>query len=125
MPESAEVRLPGSLWHVTITLRGQPHDPAELALRLTDLAFAHGIGLSARYLPDTVELRYWDEGHDCRRVADNALGLWDAHRADIDLPPWAVVGLEVLDRHLFRRRFADAAGRQDVFTPGVGPMAGG
>lgn len=124
MSEPGEVRLPGVMWHVTVTLHGQPQEPGELARQLSQLALAHGIGLSARYQPDMVELRYWDEGHDCGRVAGNALGLWDSHREDLGLPSWAVVGLEVLDRGCFRRRYPRGTHGVEPFTPGVRPLSG-
>ncbi|MFN8125575.1 MAG: hypothetical protein U0R64_03580 [Candidatus Nanopelagicales bacterium] len=119
--DAAAVRLPGVLWHVTVTLHGQPQRPDELADVLAELAFHHGFDLSVRYTPDTVELRYWDEGTDCRTVAAAALDLWDAHRADLSLPAWPVVGVEVLDRAAFRRRWPDGAS-SEVFTPGVRPL---
>jgi hypothetical protein len=122
MSETPSVRLPGVLWHVTVTLHGQPLASGRLAQALGKMALAHGLGLSARFLPDTVELRYWDEGHDCRLVAEHGLNLWDVHREAAGLPSWPVVGLEVLDRTSFRRRWPPGSIEDDLFTPGVKPM---
>jgi hypothetical protein len=118
------MRLPGVLWHVTITLHGKPQLSQRLAESLRSLAFAHGIGLSARYSTDTVELRYWDEGHDCRVVAGHGLDLWDEHRVSSELPNWVVVGVEVLDRQFFQRRWPPGSTDPELFTPGVAPMEG-
>lgn len=122
MTQPANVRLPGVMWHVTITLHGHPHEPRSLAEALGKLAFTHGIDLSARYGPDLVELRYWDEGQDCRRVVGSALDLWDSYRDDVDLPAWPVVGVEVLDRPTFRRRWPPGSDDADLFAPGVRPL---
>ncbi len=120
--EAVATRPPGDLWHVTVTVHGQPQTADRLQLGLQTMAFSHGVDLAARYSPDTVELRYWDEGSDCRTVVGHALALWDDYRTEVDLPAWPVVGVEVLDRTSFRRRFpqgADAA----LFAPGVHPRA--
>lgn len=119
--EAAALRLPGVMWHVTLTLHGNPQPPEHLHSSLQELAFHHGFDLSARYAADTVELRYWDEGHDCRAVVDNALDLWDSHRQDQELPSWPVVGIEVLDRPAFRRRFPTGE-RDGLLEPGVRPL---
>lgn len=120
--EAAPLRLPGVMWHVTLTLHGQPHKPAALQNALQELAFHHGFDLAARFSPDTVELRYWDEGHDCRVVVANALELWDEHRNDRELPAWPVVGVEVLDRPSFQRRWPTGE-TPELFRPGVEPLS--
>ncbi len=122
--QTAALRLPGVMWHVTLTLHGQPQPPELLQKGLQELAFHHGFDLSARYSPDTVELRYWDEGQDCRSVVDHALALWDEHRQDRDLPSWPVVGVEVLDRPAFRRRWPEGAD-PSLMQPGVHPLGPG
>ena len=114
---AAPLRLPGVMWHVTLTFHGQPQRPEQLRSGLETLAFHHGFDLAARYSRDTVELRYWDEGQDCRSVVESALSLWDEHRKDSDLPAWPVVGVEVLDRPSFRRRWAP--GDAGLLEPGV------
>ena len=122
MSQPEPLTLPGVMWQVTLTLHGAPQQADLLAEQLQALEVAHGIGLSARYQPEMVELRYWDEGHDCRRVADNALNLWELHRAEIDLPNWVVVGVEILDRGTFQRRWPDGHPQAGLFTPGVAPL---
>lgn len=124
MSEAAPVRLPGVLWHVTITLHGQPQQQDRLARSLKRLADAHGFDLAARYSEDTVELRYWDEGHDCRVVVGHALDLWDEHRPEARLPSWPVVGIEVLDRSSFHRRWPPGTAAAELFAPGVQPLPG-
>ncbi len=119
---AAPLRLPGVMWHVTLTFHGQPQRPPRLQTGLESLAFHHGVDLSARYSEDTVELRYWDEGQDCRSVVDHALGLWDEHRPDSGLPAWPVVGVEVLDRPSFRRRWSESPEAVDLLEPGVRPL---
>jgi hypothetical protein len=116
--ESA-VSIPGALWHITITVTGEPTSSEGLRSGLANLELAHPFGLSARYSVDTVELRYWDEGHDCRAVALNAMSLWDDHRTILGLPPWPVVGLEVLDRATFRRHWPTGSDPKSLMAPGV------
>jgi len=122
MAEPSAMRLPGVMWHVTVTLHGQPLGQQPLQESLDRLAFAHGFGLAARYSDDTVELRYWDEGHDARVVADQGIAMWDEHRTELGLPNWVVVGIEVLDRQSFQRRWPPGSGAAELFEPGVRPM---
>ncbi len=120
---AAPLRLPGVMWHVTLTFHGQPQPAGRLRSGLETLVFHHGIDLSARFNRDTVELRYWDEGQDCRAVVDAAMSLWDEHRRNSDLPAWPVVGVEVLDRPSFRRRWSP--GDPALLEPGVREMPDG
>jgi hypothetical protein len=53
-------------------------------------------------------VRYWEEAGDCGDAAALALRLWGEHRTSADLPPWRVVGLEVVDESVYRER-SDAA----------------
>ena len=121
MNESA-VSVPGALWHVTVTVNGEPISPGRLQSGLATMELAHPFGLSARYAADLVELRYWDEGHDCRTVAKNALDLWSEHRNSSGLPSWPVVGLEVLDRPTFRRRWPEGSDVKKRMAPGIRPI---
>lgn len=116
------LRLPGVLWHVTITLHGKPSPVRPLQDALTELALRHPFDLSVRFTSETAELRYWDEGHDCRCVVDKAVELWDEHRTELGLPTWPVVGVEVLDRPTFRRRWAPGHPQAHLLTPGVLPF---
>ncbi len=92
------------LWHVTVTVAGdrQPltttHD-ALLSLN-TERPFIHSI----RYDEDRAELQYWEEGQEMVDAASLALRLWNEHRGSAGLPPWKVVGLEVVEQETFRAR---------------------
>ena len=120
--DDGSVTLPGTMWHVTVTVNGEPFSATALQAGLATVEFAHPFGLSARYAEDLVELRYWDEGSDCRAVTRAALNLWDEHRRDARLPAWPVVGLEVLDRPTFRRRWPAGSDKAQVLAPGVRPL---
>ncbi|MDP4013737.1 MAG: hypothetical protein U0990_10890 [Candidatus Nanopelagicales bacterium] len=119
------VRVPGVLWHVTVTLHGNPSPVRQLQDSLTELAFLHPFDMAVRFAGDTAELRYWDEGQDCRGVVERALALWDEHRADLGLPAWPVVGVEVLDRFTFRRRWTVDNPLAHLLAPGVLPFPRG
>ena len=116
------VTLPGTMWHVSITVNGDPVPTHGLKIGLANLDFAHPFGLSARYAEDLVELRYWDEGSDCSTVSAAGLRLWDEHRASAGLPAWAIVGLEVLDRPTFRRRWPKGSDAGQLLSPGIRPL---
>ncbi len=87
-----------ALWHVTLTVAGDPVDAAELRDALEQLAAERPFMVSMRYGLDRAELRYWDEAEEIDDAAALALRLWGDHRASAHLPDWRVVGLEVLDR---------------------------
>ena len=114
--------VPGAMWHVTITLNGEPVTANRMTAGLAGLELGHPFALAARYSPDTVELRYWDEGHDCAAVVKNALRLWDQHRSAAKLPAWPVVGLEILDRTTFQRRWPRGSDPHGLLVPGVRPL---
>lgn len=92
------------LWHVRLTVAGQPHDLAEVKdamHRLDELArFLTAIRYDRRH----AEVTYWDEGDVLEDVAALALRLWMDNRADAQLPDWRPIGLEVLDRDSFLAR---------------------
>lgn len=121
MSESA-LAVPGSLWHVTLTVTGEPGSADGLRSGLSMLELMHPFGLSARYSADTVELRYWDEGQECRSVALSAMSLWDDHRSSAGLPSWPVVGLEVLNRPTFQLRWPAGSDAKKRMAPGVRPL---
>lgn len=122
MSQPAATPPPASLWHVTLTLRGAAHDAEDLRDELKRLVVAHGIGLSVRYWSETLELRYWDEGSSCQRVATNAVELWQSYQEDLGLPPWDVVGIEVVSPETFQRRKRTEDDQVKLFTPGVAPL---
>jgi hypothetical protein len=59
---------------------------------------------SVRYDERKAELTYWEEGASMVDAASLALRLWDEHRTSADLPPWKVLGLEVLERGVYQER---------------------
>ncbi len=95
------------LWHVTLTLGGDPLEPLMLRAALTRLVEERPFLSSVRYASDTAEITYWDEGESLVDVGSLALRLWNEHRETARLPAWEVVGLELVERpvHRQRRRF--------------------
>jgi hypothetical protein len=59
---------------------------------------------SLRYDDHRAELSYWEEGATMVDAASLALRLWTEHRESAQLPPWRVVGLEVLERDVYQAR---------------------
>lgn len=104
------------LWHVTITVSGDPTDASRLRAGLVRLTQERPFFLLARYACDRAELRYWEEARDLDDAAALALRLWGEHRSTSGLPPWHVVGLEVIDRDTFQRRAA-SGGRLEPLVP--------
>lgn len=94
------------LWHVTVTLAGEPTDRERVRRGLERLVQERPFVESARYGRDRAEIRYWDEAEDVDDAAAMALRLWADHHGSAGLPPWTVVGLEVLDRDTVRERGA-------------------
>ena len=93
-----------SLWHVTLTIGGEDQEPSDVLDALKRLADEQPFLLSGRYAADCAEVRYWEEATDCGDAAALALRLWGEHRASASLPPWRVVGLEVVDESVYRER---------------------
>jgi hypothetical protein len=108
------------MWHVTLTMGGPARDSAEVRAALERLAHERPFMLSARYAADRVEVRYWEEAACVDDAAALALRLWGEHRDSADLPPWVVVGLEVVDRTTFQLRAKD---RSKVTSP-LAPAGG-
>jgi hypothetical protein len=92
------------LWHVTVTVGGDPHAPASTCAALSRLQQERPFLDSVRYDERKAELAYWEEGASMVDAASLALRLWDEHRTSADLPPWKVVGLEVLEREVYQER---------------------
>jgi hypothetical protein len=95
------------MWHVTLTFAGSPVEPMKVRAALERLAHDHPFLLAGRYASDRLEVRYWEEARDAYDAAALALRLWGEHRVTAGLPPWQVVGLEIVDRETYQRR-ADA-----------------
>lgn len=117
-PTAPEARHAG-LWHVVLTVTGQPMDAAKVRTSLERLRAERPFLLTCRYSADRAELRYWEQAEDITAVADLALRLWAEHRASARLPAWKVCGLEVLDRETYQRR-ASAAGPVPALQPAGG-----
>lgn len=96
----------GRLWHVILTVGGDPVDLSLVRSALDRLSAERPFCLSGRYGADRAEVHYWEEAGDCADAAALALRLWTDHRRSADLPPWRVLGVEVVERavYLHRRR---------------------
>ena len=92
------------MWHVTLSVAGPTLAADEVRAALERLADKHQFLLSARYSPERAEVRYWDESADVRSAAARALVLWNDYSELAALPPWDVVGLEVVDQPTFQER---------------------
>lgn len=92
------------MFHVTVTVAGPELTPVEVRAALERLGERHQFLLSGRYAGDRAEVRFWDEGQDLRETAARALLLWSDYAELAALPPWEVVGLEVVDQGTFHAR---------------------
>jgi len=110
------------MWHVTLTVAGNPVPPAEIRAGLERLTQERPFLLSARYAADHAEVTYWEEARDVDDAAALALRLWGEHRTSADLPKWTVAGLEVVDRATFQRRATSTPAPALVPTGGVRPF---
>jgi hypothetical protein len=93
-----------ALWHVTLTLAGDQLASDEVLAALDRLSAERPFFLSGRYGAERAELRYWEEAPDCADACAMALRMWFDHRDSAMLPPWQVVGLEVIARDEHQRR---------------------
>lgn len=92
------------MWHITLTVAGPQVPPPVIKGALERLSEEHPFLLSGRYAADRAEVRYWEEAADVSSALRMAVLLWDEHIASAQLPPWRVVGVEVVDRETFHRR---------------------
>jgi hypothetical protein len=111
----------GRLWHVVLSLAGAVTPLAELKAGLERLAHDHSFFLTARYAADHAEIRYWEEARDLHDAAAIALRLWGEHRTSAKLPPWEIVGLEVIDRATYHQRLAEGFAEPGPQLGGVHP----
>lgn len=121
MAEVDLTALEHPLWHVTVTLTGDPVPAGQLRAALNRLVQERPFMLSIRYAVDRVELRFWDEAENVDDAAAIALRVWGDHRASAGLPCWRVVGLEVLDRDTVHARGRSGQARSLV-AAGVSPL---
>ncbi|GGP63243.1 MULTISPECIES: hypothetical protein [Streptomyces] len=109
------------LWHITLSVSGAETPLAEIRRGLEQLAHDHPFLLTSRYAGDHAEIRYWEEARDLHDAAAVALRLWGEHRSTAQLPPWEIVGLEVIDRETYHLRVAEGYGPPPAAPVGVHP----
>ncbi|MEU2870741.1 hypothetical protein ABZ769_16285 [Streptomyces olivoreticuli] len=110
------------LWHITLSVSGAEAPLAEVRRGLEQLAHDHPFLLTSRYANDHAEIRYWEEARDLHDAAAVALRLWGEHRSSARLPPWEIVGLEVIDRGTYHQRIAEGYGPLPATPVGVHPF---
>ncbi|MGY0061807.1 hypothetical protein ACWY4P_35615 [Streptomyces sp. LZ34] len=109
------------MWHVTLSLSGAEAPLRDVRQALERLAHDHPFLLTSRYANDHAEIRYWEEARDLHDAAAVALRLWGEHRSTAKLPPWEIVGLEVIDRETYHQRVAEGYGPPPAAPVGVHP----
>jgi hypothetical protein len=117
-----EGRSLSKLWHITLSVSGPEAPLAEIRRGLEQLAHDHPFLLTSRYANDHAEIRYWEEARDLHDAAAVALRLWGEHRSSAKLPPWKIVGLEVIDRETYHLRIAEGYGPPPAAPVGVHPF---
>ena len=110
------------LWHVTLSVSGREAPLKEVRRALEQLAHDHPFLLTSRYANDHAEIRYWEEARDLHDAAAVALRLWGEHRQTAKLPPWEIVGLEVIDRETYHQRISKGYGPAPATPVGVHPF---
>ncbi|MFT4010585.1 MAG: hypothetical protein QM655_11150 [Nocardioidaceae bacterium] len=105
MTECSETEV--RLWHVTLTVGGTPVEPKLVRGALERLSDERPFLHSLRFAGDRAEIQYWEEAADLVDAASLGLRVWTEHRQSAGLPEWEVVGLEVLERHIFQGRQRD------------------
>ncbi|GAB2832658.1 hypothetical protein GCM10027091_73850 [Streptomyces daliensis] len=120
--ESGERREQSRLWHITLSVAGREAPLKEVRRGLEQLAHDHPFLLTSRYAHDHAEIRYWEEARDLHDAAAVALRLWGEHRASAKLPPWEIVGLEVIGRETYHQRIAEGYGPPPATPVGVHPF---
>ncbi|WP_046498580.1 hypothetical protein [Streptomyces odonnellii] len=117
-----EGRAVSKLWHITLSVSGAEAPLTEVRRGLEQLAHDHPFLLTSRYANDHAEIRYWEEARDLHDAAAVALRLWGEHRSSAKLPPWEIVGLEVIDRETYHLRIAEGYGPPPAAPVGVHPF---
>ncbi|MFH8615512.1 hypothetical protein ACH4E8_10615 [Streptomyces sp. NPDC017979] len=110
------------LWHITLSVSGAKAPLTEVRRGLEQLAHDHPFLLTSRYANDHAEIRYWEEARDLHDAAAVALRLWGEHRSSAKLPPWTIVGLEVIDRQTYHQRIAEGYGPPPASPVGIHPF---
>ncbi|MEU8509743.1 hypothetical protein AB0C40_34700 [Streptomyces brevispora] len=117
----SQERVQSKLWHITLCVSGAEIPLKEVRRGLEQLAHDHPFLLTSRYANDHAEIRYWEEARDLHDAAAVALRLWGEHRSSAGLPPWEIVGLEVIDRETYHQRIAEGYGPPPAAPVGVHP----
>ena len=108
----------GRLWHVTVTLAGDPVEPLLVRSALARLTEQRPFIDSVSFTGTSAELQFWDEGDGMLDVASLALRLWAEYRESAGLPSWEVVGLEVVEKSVRDGRNGGRGGSRPVgFDP--------
>ena len=94
----------GRLWHVTLTVAGEPVEPMLLRAALSRLRNERPFIDAVEFTGSSASLDYWDEGPAMLDVASLALRLWSEHRESAGLPSWEIVGLEVVEKSVREAR---------------------
>ncbi len=105
-------------WLVTLTLSGEAWAEDAVRAALHRLLDEHPFLQSCTYARDKVEVRYWDQAETLQDAAAMALRLWGEHKRTAGLPPWSVVGLEVVDRTTMHRRETEQPSRAGIAKVG-------
>ncbi|MFP1627169.1 hypothetical protein ACLB9X_18790 [Streptomyces sp. 5K101] len=122
VPGRPDEQALSKLWHITLSVSGPEAPLKEVRRGLEQLAHDHPFLLTSRYANDHAEIRYWEEARDLHDAAAVALRLWGEHRSTAKLPPWEIVGLEVIDRQTYHQRIAEGYGPPPASPVGVHPF---
>lgn len=95
---------PARLWHVCLTVSGDPMEPRIVRTALSRLRDQRQFLHSLKYDGDRAEIQYWEEADTLLDASSLALRVWNEYRDSAGLPRWEVVGLEVLERTIFQER---------------------
>ena len=106
------------MWHITLTVAGDRVSSDSIKTALERLSEQHPFLLAGRFANDRAEVRYWDQADDAETAVSLALQLWNEHVVSAGLPPWEVVGVEVIDRETFHRRGHLVAERPALMAAG-------
>ena len=92
------------LWHVTVTVAGEEMEPLIVRSALRRLAEQRPFLHSLKYAGGRAEIQYWEQADSLLDASSLGLRVWNEHRESAGLPRWEVVGLEVIERHVFQSR---------------------
>ncbi len=104
MSSGQHAAQPNALWRVTLTVGGSPQSAESVRAGLEQLAQERPFLLSGRYAADRAEINYYEEAETCSDACALALRVWGEHRRTASLPPWTVIGLEVVSSELHQSR---------------------